>query len=121
MSQQGQNPADAVRVEVSGAPTERAQRYAAEKIGALARYAPRPVRHAHVTIDAPRADSSHCSVRAKALLDVDGRTLHASSSADTVYEAVDLLRHRLLAQLSRQRRPLRARAYAWFSRPVHRA
>ena len=121
MSQTGQNSPDPVPVEVTDAPSERAHRYTAEKIGSLARYAPRPIRHTHVTINAPRADSPHCSVRAAATLDVDGRAVHASASADTLYEAVDLLRHRLLAQLSRQRRPLRARAYAWFSRPVHRA
>ncbi|OBI13088.1 MULTISPECIES: sigma 54 modulation/S30EA ribosomal C-terminal domain-containing protein [unclassified Mycobacterium] len=75
--------------------------YARSKVGELARYASRPVRHARVRLTRHRDPAVQRPVVAQANLDVDGRPVRAQVQADTAREAVDLLAARLRRRLER--------------------
>jgi ribosome-associated translation inhibitor RaiA len=81
--------------------------YARKKILAVARAAPRNVRFARVTLTFEEHRSIERPARAEAMLDVDGRVVHAEAVARSSTEAIDLLEQRLRRRLDgiRRRRP----------------
>jgi ribosome-associated translation inhibitor RaiA len=81
--------------------------YARKKVLAVARAAPRNVRFARVTLTFEEHRSIERPAKAQALLDVDGRVVHAEAVARSSTEAIDLLEQRLRRRLDgiRRRRP----------------
>jgi ribosome-associated translation inhibitor RaiA len=81
--------------------------YARKKVLAVARAAPRYVRFARVTLTFEEHRSIERPAKAEALLDVDGRVVHAEAVARSSTEAIDLLEQRLRRRLDgiRRRRP----------------
>lgn len=81
--------------------------YARAKVLAAARAAPRNVRFARVTLTFEEHRSIERPAKAEALLDVDGRVVHAEAVARSSMEAIDLLEQRLRRRLDgiRRRRP----------------
>jgi ribosome-associated translation inhibitor RaiA len=81
--------------------------YAREKVLAAVRAAPRNVRFARVTLTFEEHRSIERPAKAEALLDVDGRVVHAEAVARSSTEAIDLVEQRLRRRLNgiRRRRP----------------
>lgn len=81
--------------------------YAREKVLAAARAAPRNVRFARVTLTFEEHRSIEKPAKAQAMLDVDGRIVHAEAVARSLTEAIDLVEQRLRRRLDgiRRRRP----------------
>jgi ribosome-associated translation inhibitor RaiA len=81
--------------------------YAREKVLAAVRAAPRNVRFARVTLTFEEHRSIERPAKAEALLDVDGRVVHAEAVARSSTEAIDLVEQRLRRRLDgiRWRRP----------------
>ena len=73
--------------------------YAREKVMAAARVAPRNVRSARVTLTFEKHRSIERPAKAEALVDVDGRIVHAEADARSLTEAIDLVEHRLRRRL----------------------
>ena len=63
----------------------------------------RPVLFARVRLDRIANPAAARPVTARAEIDINGRVLHAEASANTPYEAVDLLQERLEARLEHER------------------
>jgi ribosome-associated translation inhibitor RaiA len=78
-------------------------RYAHEKITTVLGHTGRPVLYAKVRLDRIANPAASRPVIARAEIDLNGRILHAEASADTPYEAVDLLQDRLEARLEHER------------------
>lgn len=79
-----------------------ATEYAGDKIGALIKYASRPLRHIKIRITrVPRPAGRF--VIAHANLDLDGKPVLAHTVGSTPREAVDLLQDKLRTQLTRMR------------------
>ena len=98
-----------ITLEVTGAVPAAEQRYALDKIRQLALLAPTPVARMHLAIiSRPDPGAAH-RVRVRASLDVDGRILRSASDGESVYEAVDTLRHRTCMQLAR----IHSRTHWW--------
>jgi ribosome-associated translation inhibitor RaiA len=83
--------------------------YARGKVLAAARAAPRDVRFARITLTLEKHRSIERPAKAEAMLDVDGRVVHAEAVASTSTEAIDLVGQRLRRRLDgiRRRRPRR--------------
>ncbi|HEX6581467.1 MAG TPA: HPF/RaiA family ribosome-associated protein [Actinomycetota bacterium] len=81
--------------------------YAREKVLAAARAAPRNVTFARVTLTFEKHPSNERPAKAEAMLDVDGRVVHAEAVARSSTEAIDLVQQRLRRRLDglRRRRP----------------
>jgi ribosome-associated translation inhibitor RaiA len=81
--------------------------YARKKVLAVARAAPKNVRFARVTLTFEEHRSIERPAKAEAMLDVDGRVVHAEAVARSSTEAIDLLEKRLRRRLDgiRRRRP----------------
>ncbi|HEU5332547.1 MAG TPA: hypothetical protein VFU73_07285 [Actinocrinis sp.] len=103
-----------ITLEVAGSVPAAEQRYALDKIRWLALQAPTRVDRVHLTIISWSDPGAAHRVRVRASLDVDGRILRSTSDGESVYEAVDVLRHRTCLQLARVRSRTRGRT----SRPV---
>jgi ribosome-associated translation inhibitor RaiA len=86
--------------------------YSREKILAAARAAPRNVRFARVTLTFEEHRSIERPAKAEAMLDVDGRVVHAEAVARSSTEAIDLVEQRLRRRLDgiRRRRPRKRKA-----------
>lgn len=69
--------------------------YARKKVLAVARAAPRTVTFARVTLTFEEHRSIGRPARAEAMLDVDGRVVHAEAVARSSREAIDLVEQRL--------------------------
>lgn len=89
---------------------ERVRAHAVENLVHVARFAPRPVLHARVTLRKHRDPARDRPAVAKAALDVSGRSVRAHVAAAHLIEAIDLLADRLrrnledLDELERARR-----------------
>ena len=79
------------------------QGYGQEMITTVLGHTGRPVLYARVRLDQTGNPAATRPVTARAEIDVNGRVLHAEVSADTAYEAVDLLQDRLEGQLEREK------------------
>jgi ribosome-associated translation inhibitor RaiA len=81
--------------------------YAREKVSAALRAAPKKVRFARVTLTFEEHRSIERPAKAEALLDVDGRVVHAEAVARSSTEAIDLVEQRLRRRLNgiRRKRP----------------
>jgi len=81
--------------------------YAREKVLAAARAAPRHVRFARITLTFEEHRSIGRPAKAEAMLDVDGRVVHAEAVGRSSTEAIDLVERRLRRRLNgiRWRRP----------------
>lgn len=101
-------------LEVAGAMPVAEQRYAVAKIRRLAVQAPVRVDGVRLTIIALADPAAAHRVRIRASFDVEGRILRSAADGESVYEAVDTLRHRTCMQLAR----LHSRASAWTFRLV---
>jgi ribosome-associated translation inhibitor RaiA len=88
---------------------ERAQKKAVDVLVHVARFAPRPIVYARMTIGTERDRSARRPVTASASLDVSGRIVTAHAIADTPLNALDLLERRLRRSLDRLDARWRAR------------
>jgi ribosome-associated translation inhibitor RaiA len=88
---------------------ERAQKKAVDVLVHVARFAPRPIVYARMTIGTERDRSARRPVTASASLDVSGRIVTAHAIADTPLNALDLLERRLRRSLDRLDAQWRAR------------
>jgi ribosome-associated translation inhibitor RaiA len=86
--------------------------YARKKVLAVARAAPRDVRFARITLTLEEHRSIARPAKAEAMLDVDGRVVHAEAVARSSTEAIDLVEQRLRRRLVgiRRRRPRKRKA-----------
>ena len=92
-----------VQVQLQAGMEPQLHRYAQEKVTAVLGHTGRPVLYARVRLDRIANPAATRPVTARAEIDVNGRVLHAEASADTPYEAVDLLQDRLQARLGHER------------------
>jgi len=88
---------------------ERAQKKAVDVLVHVARFAPRPIVYARMTIGTERDRSARRPVTASASLDVSGRIVTAHAVAETPLDALDLLERRLRRSLDRLDARWRAR------------
>ena len=93
----------AIQVQLQEGMEPQLQRYAREKITTVLGHIGRPVLYARVRLDQTGNPAATRPVTGRAEIDVNGRVLHAEVSADTAYEAVDLLQDRLDSQLEREK------------------
>lgn len=92
-----------VQVQVQAGMEPHLHHYAQEKITTVLGHTGRPVLFARVRLDRIANPAAVRPVIARAEIDINGRVLHAEASADTPYEAVDLLQDRLEARLEHGR------------------
>ncbi|MDG6106818.1 HPF/RaiA family ribosome-associated protein [Dactylosporangium aurantiacum] len=93
----------AIQVQLQPGMEQQLQGYAREKITTVLGHTGRPVLYARVRLARTGNPAATRPVTARADIDVNGRVLHAEVSADTAYEAVDLLQDRLQGQLERDK------------------
>ncbi|MEU9045697.1 MULTISPECIES: HPF/RaiA family ribosome-associated protein [unclassified Kitasatospora] len=90
-----------IEVEVRGEMPPDSAEYARTMVRAVARHAHEPVRSVRVRLTQGRDPEVRRSAVARASLDVSGRPAHARVAAETMHEAIDLLRGRLDYRLAR--------------------
>lgn len=88
-----------VQVQLQAGIEPRLHHYAQEKVTAVLGHTGLPVLYARIRLDRIANPAASRPVTARAEIDLNGRVVHAEASADTPYEAVDLLQDRLLARL----------------------
>jgi ribosome-associated translation inhibitor RaiA len=94
---------DEVQVQLQAGIEPQVYRYAQEKISTVLGHTGRPVLYARVRLDRIANPAATRPVTARAEIDLNGRVLHAEASADTPFEAVDLLQDRIDARLEHER------------------
>ena len=92
-----------VQVQLQAGMEPQLHRYAQAKIATVLGHTGHPVLYARVRLDRIANPAATRPVTARAEIDLNGRVLHAEASADTPYEAVDLLQDRLDARLEHER------------------
>lgn len=92
-----------VQVQLQAGMEPQLHRYAQEKLTTALGHTGRPVLYARVRLDQIANPAATRPVTARAEIDLNGRILHAEASADTPYEAVDLLQDRLESRLEHER------------------
>ena len=92
-----------VQVQLQTGMEPQLHRYAQEKITTVLGHTGQPVLFARVRLDRIGNPAATRPVTARAEIDLNGRILHADVSADTLFEAVDLLQARLEARLEHER------------------
>jgi ribosome-associated translation inhibitor RaiA len=92
-----------IQVQLQAGMDPQLHRYTREKISTVLGHTGRPVLYARVRLDRIANPAATRPVTARAEIDLNGRILHAETSADTPYEAVDLLQDRLEARLEHER------------------
>ncbi len=92
-----------IQVQLQAGMEPQLHHYAQEKISAALGHTGRPVLFARVRVDRIANPAAVRPVTARAEIDLNGRVLHAEVTADTPYEAVDLLQDRLEARLEHER------------------
>ncbi|MFG2561811.1 HPF/RaiA family ribosome-associated protein [Streptomyces sp. NPDC048496] len=97
-------PAVDIQVEARGQVPRGAAGYAREKTLAALDHLSEPVLAARVKLTQAANAASGRPAAAQAVVDVNGRPVRAHVAAGTMFEAVDLLRDRLVARLARTRR-----------------
>lgn len=90
---------------------ERVRAHVVENLVRVARFAPRPVLHARLTLREHRDPAREQPAVAKAALDVSGRSVRAHVAAPHLSEAIDLLADRLRRNLEDLDELERARRY----------
>jgi ribosome-associated translation inhibitor RaiA len=92
-----------VQVQMQAGMEPQLHTYAQEKITTVLGHTGRTVLFARVRLDRIANPAAVRPVTARAEIDLNGRVLHAEATADTPYEAVDLLQDRLEARLEHER------------------
>ncbi|MEV8099059.1 hypothetical protein [Kitasatospora sp. NPDC085879] len=96
-----ERPVAAVEVVVRGKVPPAAVDHARAVVEAAARHARAPVLSVQVELVQSRGRKAELSAVARVILDVAGRTARVRVAAETVADAVDLLRSRLVYRLDR--------------------
>ena len=92
-----------VQVQLQHGMDPQLQWYAREKVTTALGHTGRPVLYARVRLNRIANPAAARPVTARAEIDLNGRVLHAEASADTPFEAVDLLQDRIDARLEHER------------------
>jgi ribosome-associated translation inhibitor RaiA len=92
-----------VQVQMQAGMEPQLHTYVQEKITTVLGHTGRTVLFARVRLDRIANPAAVRPVTARAEIDLNGRVLHAEATADTPYEAVDLLQDRLEARLEHER------------------
>ncbi|GGO08058.1 hypothetical protein GCM10010116_16280 [Microbispora rosea subsp. aerata] len=99
--------AEAVVVETIGEVPPEAVAEARKRVAALARYTDRPILAARVTLHHSPGPAPDHRFAARAVLDVNGRPLHAHAEATNTYGAIAEVQDRLRTELARLRKRAR--------------
>lgn len=94
--------AEAVNVVVRGSVEDRQRHHAQERVAHAARHVHAPISFARVILTAAGVPPRGRPVKARAVLDVSGRTVQANASAANMHEAIDRLHERLRRQLQQK-------------------
>lgn len=101
MNRSASREAPEIQLRTHGEVPPDAPAYARDKVEALARRSPKPIRYARIKLTKRSNPAVAQQALAQATLDVSGRPTRAHVAASTFGEAIDLLHKRLAARLAR--------------------